>query len=297
MTTLSDLQTIVKPAKATELFKYLQRKHIGGTNNAKGNQFESFFTIFKIAHLWYEDPSNTFFSSQELCFIDDLVIHINKKEIQHYQIKDVKIISWKSGDHPLANDFAYQMNLYQKTKTRAKLHLVVSSKSLAKRLRNNRTKKLTSIVTVNHFPAAISINRLLTLSSVFRKALTKLCALNQPRTDKLEIIAAIILGQWDISDKSKVLLSHLIDQCLTSSPNFFKGGQNNISLQLDTLLKSVKGLTFTTINGTLQWNFNQGTDLGVLPYKIGSREFNQFENDLLNFSTGTTFQTIEHLFI
>lgn len=297
MITLSNLKKITKGAKANELFNYLNHKQTGGANNAKGNLFESFFTTFKIAQFWEQDPLNTIFTSQELCFIDDLVIGLNSKGVYHYQIKDIQYTSWKRGKNNLANDFSFQRKYNYCLGIKSKLYLVVSNKSLAKRLRISRPKKLIKIVTVKHFPATTSVNRLILESPTFRKALSELCALKNPQTDKLETIAAQILGQWDISGKTRVTLGQIRDRCLTSSPHFFKGGGNHISNRLDALLRSVNDLTFTISNGTLEWDFNSGTDNGVLPYKIGSTEFNQFENDLLNFPIGVTFQEIEHLFI
>jgi hypothetical protein len=112
MTTLTQLETIAKPAKAKKLYSYLQHKQTGGINNEKGNRFENFFTAFKIAKLWDEDPIKSFFSAQEFCFIDDLVIRL-KNRIEHYQIKDITNISWKTGPHTLADNFTFQMNLYR----------------------------------------------------------------------------------------------------------------------------------------------------------------------------------------
>jgi hypothetical protein len=175
--------------------------------------------------------------------------------------------------------------------------MVVSGKSLCTRLRNSRSVRLRKFVTVNHFPAASSINRLLASSVPFRNTITSLCALTDPKTDKLETIAAQILGQWEISNKTNVSLGHIKSQCLTSSPHFFKGGGNHVSVQLDTLLRSINGLTFNISNGTLEWSFNNGSDSGALSFQIGSVEFNQFENDILNFPIGTTFETVEYLFI
>jgi len=57
-------------------FEYLSNKNRGGTNNQKGNTFENFFTLYKIAEAFNKniDPENILFSSQAFCFVDDLVI-------------------------------------------------------------------------------------------------------------------------------------------------------------------------------------------------------------------------------
>jgi hypothetical protein len=295
LTTLAQLETIAKPEKANKLYDYLQHKQTGGTNNAKGNKFEAYFTVFKIANLWDKDPGSIFFSAQEFCFVDDLVIRLIQR-IEHYQIKDIINISWKTGPHTLADDFTYQMNLYRINCKKARLYMIVSGKSLCTRLRNSGPVNLRKIVTVKQFPAATSIGRLLTMSGPFRDAITSLCGLTNPRMDKLETIAAQILGQWEISDKTDISLGHLKDQCLTSSPHFFKGGANHVSAPLDALLRSINGLTFNIKSGILEWSFN-GSDTGSLSFKIGSAEFAQFENAILNFSAGTAFQTVEHLFL
>ncbi|MBC7903693.1 MAG: hypothetical protein H7Y27_09725 [Gemmatimonadaceae bacterium] len=293
MVTLAQLQLIAKPTRAQKLFTYLKNKNTGGSNNAKGNRFETYFIAFKIATYWEEDPDQTLFTAQELCFVDDLVVRLLNQPPEYYQIKDVKSISWKGGTHPLEHDFKCQLNLYKK-QTKPRMFLVVSSQTLAKRLRKEASLTLRSSVNILHFPAADSINRLLQINQHFRKCIEGLCALTNPRIDKLEMIAATIIGFWQSSGSSNIPLRLIRDHCLLSSPHYFKGGANYLSGPLDALLNSIIGLTFTISNGTLQWAYN-GTDAGTLSFKIGSAEFVQFENDILQFPAGVSFATIEHL--
>ena len=295
MVTLPQLQLIAKPAKAQKLFTYLKNKNKGGINNAKGNKFETYFTAFKIAEYWEEDPNQTLFTTQEFCFIDDLVIQRLNKSTEHYQIKDVKSLSWKGGTNPLEQDFTCQLSLYKK-QTKPRLFLVVSSQTLAKKLRKERSFTIKKSVNVTHFPAADSINRILQLNQSFRKCIEDLCGLTNPRIDKLEMVAATIIGFWQSNGAPNTPLRVIRNHCLTSSPHYFKGGANHLSGPLEALLNSIIGLTFIISNGTLQWTYN-GTDSGALSFKIGSVEFAQFENDILDFPLGVTFARVEHLFI
>jgi hypothetical protein len=57
-------------------FEYLVNKNRGGVSNNKGNTFENFFALYKIAKSFNENraPGGIYFSSQVFCFVDDLVV-------------------------------------------------------------------------------------------------------------------------------------------------------------------------------------------------------------------------------
>jgi hypothetical protein len=75
MITLEVLEAIFEE-NGEKYFEYLSNKNRGGINNYKGNTFENFFTLYKIVEAFNKniDPRNILFSSQDFCFIDDLVI-------------------------------------------------------------------------------------------------------------------------------------------------------------------------------------------------------------------------------
>src|SRR6059058_5843084 len=117
--------------RGTAYFTYLNNKNRGGLNNSKGNTFENQFAVYKIATAFNEKAAEqaTLFSSQVLCFIDDLVIEKeDKNEVEHYQLKDVQSLIWLDNPHPLKDDFRMQHEVCSANGITATLQLVVSRK-------------------------------------------------------------------------------------------------------------------------------------------------------------------------
>jgi hypothetical protein len=72
--------------------KYFAKKQLGGYINEKGNKYEGYFAVFKIAKYctdFASDRSNITFSAQETAFVDDLIININGRR-ELYQLKTTK---------------------------------------------------------------------------------------------------------------------------------------------------------------------------------------------------------------
>ncbi len=277
-----------------KLFEYLKNKNKGGVNNSKGNIFENFFTVYQIAKFFNSkaNPNDVLFSSQVICFIDDLVIEeIEGKNDCHYQIKDVLALGWNSGDHPIKDDFKKQKELSMKLGINPSLILVVSNKEVHDSLVASMPDEIVDFVKVIHFETASSLNNLIRKNSFIKDELIQMCALVKPSTDKLETLGAILLGSWDSTDKSKVSLKELLSRSYAQNPHFIKGFSTEISQKLSDILKSLERFSYKVENGFLNWDFNE-TDNGVLEYRIGSMEFEQWENDIFN-ATIKSFEDLE----
>ena len=284
MITLEVLKKAFGEDEGEKRFKYLQNKNKGGRNNSKGNSFENFYAVFQISRSFNENlnPEETLFSSQANTFIDDLLIEQIADKIETYfQLKDVARLSWQAGEHPLKDDFFYQHKISIISGINAKFQIVVSDKSVYENLLSDIPGEIIDFVEVVHFESASSLNNLIRKNLLMKEELTKMCALTNPSTDKLETLATIILGAWDASSKSKISLEDILNKSYSLKPNFIKGHLTKLSHTLSKILNSINGFTYEIENGFLKWKFNN-TDEGVLKYGIGSREFEQLENDIFN---------------
>lgn len=211
-------------------------------------------------------------------------------KIEHFQIKDIATLGWKTGNHPLKDDFKNQ-NLVCDISVQSELTLVVSKKDLYTNLKATIPKEIEKFVSVIHFETSISMARLLNINTQIKGEILKMCAIKNPSTYILETIGVSILGVWDGTSKSHVSLKEILQQCNANSPNYIKGFINQISSELRTILSSITGFSFQIQNGYIKWAFNN-TDEGILQYIIGSQEFIQWENDIRN-STFSSFNDIE----
>lgn len=63
---------------------------------------------------------------------------------------------------------------------------------------------------------------------------------------------------------------------------------------VENILQRIDGLAFEVENSYLKWKY-KSTDNGVLPFSIGSKEFLQWEDDLVKKDSSIqTFEDLEH---
>ena len=83
--------------------KYLHNKNRGGNSGQKGNRYEDYFAVYKLAQLArdiLQAGSSIRFSSQLLAFVDDLIIK-HDSNLENYQLKNSSSVSWNQGNHPI----------------------------------------------------------------------------------------------------------------------------------------------------------------------------------------------------
>ena len=119
-----------------------------------------------------------------------------------------------------------------------------------------------------------------------------MCAISNPSSDKLDALGSIILGAWDGTDKTKISLGTLLDNCYGQNPNYIKGFGGRLSEHLKQILDAINGFSYKIENGYIIWTYNT-TDTGTLSYPIGTKEFMQWENDILNLGSINDFELIE----
>lgn len=191
--------------------KYLKRKHQGGKNNSKGNQYENFYIVYCLALLMDEDISkwdDIYLTSQVLdAFVDDLLIEKPTSEKLYHQMKDVKALTWRS--ERLESDFKRQMEISQEMGECFQLHLVYSAKdSFLKEI----PEEISSCTTAIYFPACESLNQLLLSYIPFKDAISKIAVRGEEtKDDELFGIAGTLLGAWNSCEQKAVSLAQIAE--------------------------------------------------------------------------------------
>jgi hypothetical protein len=295
MVTLMQLEASFGKDGAT-LHEYLNNKHRGGINNTKGNVFENFFAVYKIASWWEKaiSPDEIIFSAQVVSFIDDLVIEKTSVPVKkmHYQVKDVQTITWLQGIHSLLNDFTYQHQIYEASGENCELNMVVSRLSLKEELEKNISASISSFTNVIFFSTDNSVSSLLKTNAKFKEKIKSICAISNPHLDTLEATAAILIGAWDSTTKFQISLRQIQDICYRISPNYLKGYSGGISPALATVFAGIEGFFFEMENGYFKWSYND-TDHGILIFPQGTQEYAQWENNMLQLGNVNRFEQLE----
>ena len=124
-----------------ETKNYLQNKNRGGINGEKGSTYENHHALYQIAILardLIEFSQDATICSQDLAFVDDLVIDRGcNNALRNYQLKNSSTVFWGQGDKSIQDDFHKQHILNQAILRGSELYLVVSDLALQKTLSKN----------------------------------------------------------------------------------------------------------------------------------------------------------------
>lgn len=277
--------------------KYLNNKLRGGEVNERGNRYENYFATFRILELINNSPTLTksiYISSQEKAFVDDLLIKVDQ-ERELYQLKSSKKLKWGFGKKikTLNFDFSIQRGIENFHKRNFKLFLTVSNESLRNDLNVSLPKHLKKCTRIILFPYYDSIQKQIENDSKFKDELIKLSALNSPTTDKLESLAATILGAWNSSNKKMIQLEDLYTKIENIGYSFIKARViNNIAADTKSVLDSIPDFKYIISNNYLTWEYKK--DSGFIPYQIGSNEFNIIE-EKIKIENPKNFITLEKI--
>ncbi|HBB33497.1 MAG TPA: hypothetical protein DDZ80_14880 [Cyanobacteria bacterium UBA8803] len=285
-----------------EVLEYLKNKNKGGRVNEKGNTYENFFTVYKLALLSrevLEDEKELSFASQIMTFVDDLIInYLQENFCQHYQLKNTSNLRWGTGLRSIADDFAKQYELNQAVSRRSEITLVVSDSELRERLATDIPEEIAEFSKVNYFHFAPSLPKVLQEEHEFRKAVEYLCAFDNPEPDKVECVASVILGAWVSSDKSNISVVELLEKARQSQPSYIRYlGSQDVQLdpEVKTILAQIEYFTYSISRGFFQWQFANGLEEGTLSYSCETESFRRFQERIKRIKP-TTFEELEILF-
>jgi hypothetical protein len=286
----------------SDVLSYLANKNRGGISGEKGNTYENFFAVYQLALLAKEVIDNKReinFYSQIIAFVDDLII-VCQDDItfQHYQLKNRTDVAWGSGLQSITDDFSKQYALNQSMSRQSKLHLVVSSQELSLRLNESLPAAIKAYSQVLHFPYESSLVKVIAQQPDFQEAIEYLCAFENPAPDKIECVAAVLLGAWVSSDKSGVSVREILIKAQQSTPSFIRSFSQQWQLdpEVESILSNIEGLSYNLTKGFLHWEYGDGLDEGTLPYSIDSDKFRRFQA-LLKRNNPTSFEELEAFLI
>ncbi len=276
---------------------YLKKKLLGGFINQRGNTYENYFALFKIlqnANKYSSALSTIQYSAQETAFVDDLLVLEGTKRFL-YQLKTSKSLGWGSGlIRTLKFDFAIQKKIENFYKRQFELTLVVSFPTLQSSLNSTLPKGLKNCTKIFLFPYHETTSKQILSDPAFKVELETLSALNNPTTNKLDALASCLLGFWEASSKTGVLLSEIISKVENLGYSFIKPRViHRLSHMSKSILDVIPDFKYLESNGYFAWSYKM-TDSGIIPYQIGSKEFNKIENDI-QLNKPTTFKDLEIL--
>ena len=280
--------------------KYLKNKYKGGISNEKGNTYENFFAIYKIALLSaraIEQRTEIKFYSQILSFVDDLVIlYETENKLQHHQLKNSPKIAWGSNLKSISNDFAKQEALNQSINRQSEMVLVVSDRQLQQRLAITCPSEIREFSQAVYFPFRENLMEVVYAVPKFHDAIKYLCAFEDPAPDKIECVAKVLLGVWAADAKSDVSILDILTKAQDSSPSFIRSFDDTLLLDLEiaSILSNITGFSYNLSKGFLHWQYGNNIDQGTIPYRIGHPNFNRFQNRI-KAAKPKTFEAFEVL--
>jgi len=270
-------ETFVSKKLGADVLKTLNNQNRGGKNNAKGNRFEQFFAVYKMAKLYYEAKNDDIeISSQSDCtFVDDLIVYnktVGKKT--SYQLKDSKKVYWHNnkGISPYFSR-QYQLDMEFHELNASETVLVLADDSVYKLRSTDIPANIRSHTRCIHFSNLDTVNQMLMDNLNFKKAISHVCAYPD-ELDKLEVVTRQLIGVWAADSQAEKSLRKLMALARSSKPDFFKLEHDDI-LPLDSdikaLLDGIDGLYYEIREGYLHYSYRNFK--GQVKPRNGTPEF------------------------
>ncbi|GAB1538620.1 hypothetical protein NUACC21_12820 [Scytonema sp. NUACC21] len=282
----------------TQAVEYIQRKNAGGISSSKGIQYEDIFAVYQLALLSrcvMEENQDIIFFNQCFAFVDDLVIDCkNEALLRHYQLKNSSSVSWGEGEKSIYDDFQKQYHLNKSIFRESELWLVVPSEELQERLLVSMPDNIKNYSKILYFCFEKSLSKIIAKENNFRRSLEYLSAFENPDPDKLECLAAVLLGAWVASDKSNVSIMDILKKTQDFIPSYIRSFQTELQLdpEVDKILSAIDGFTYNLTRGFLRWEFQNGLDEGTLSYSIETKRFQKFQK-LIKKNKPSSFEELE----
>lgn len=281
----SALDAFVQESIGKDALKSLNYQCTGGNNNAKGNNHESYFAVYKLVKAFNDAPDeNIEISSQDKAFVDDLVVLNKSKNTKtSYQLKDSKSVYWhkKKGISPYFQR-QYKVDKMFYNINESETVLVLAQDSVYQLRSNDIPSSISAHTRCMHFANYDSPNKMLIENAQFKAEIGKICvAPNQ--TDKLEVVVKFLIGAWSTHGGTERKVSRLMELAKKGvEPDFFKSGDSALSLdpQISKILDKISGMTYTIDNNFLIYKY--GDFEGTVRNKLDTPEFKSISDRLIN---------------
>lgn len=282
--------------------EYAANKLRGGANGNKGTRYEDFFMAAQVAAAAVkklQDPTlpDPHVKGQAPGFVDDLRIATDKST-DYFQLKNQAKLSWSAGEHPIADDFVYQVTLSNYRGEPSPItNLVVSSVELASSLASTVPDKIEGHTKVHHFPWTETANRLLLECPELRQQVAELSHCESPTDDAIYGAFCMLLIACSEHPQGATV-SELVaaaGKLLPGQLRLLPTDTDWASLLEPTFrraLAEIQGLVYSVNRGFFHWSAF-GTS-GVFSSSVLSEEFKQFQNDIAH-RQPKTFEEFEEV--
>lgn len=279
-----------------ETKNYLQNKNRGGINGEKGSTYENHHALYQVAVLardLIEFSQDATICSQDLAFVDDLVIDRGgNNALRNYQLKNSSTVFWGQGDKSIQDDFHKQHILNQAILRGSELYLVVSDSALQRTLSKNCPESIRDFSQVVYFPYQKQLSKLLESFSGLKEAIQYLCPFEE--VDKVECAAGVLLGAITSSDRSNLSVREILEKASAFSPSYIRslGEELSIDPQVAIILSNIKDFTYNVSKGFLFWDYGGGIFTGTVTHRIDSESFGKIQRLVKQFKP-TSFADIQ----
>jgi hypothetical protein len=271
-----------------ETLRYFEKKQTGGMANQKGSRYEDFFSIMKLAELFFLLMNNRVerdieIRAQAEAFVDDLVIsdklHSNQ---HHFQLKNTDNVNWGQGNKTISDDFSKQKQLNDKLGIEVtRTVLVCSNQTRVESLNQKLPNAIHEFAKVLFFPEAETLNQLILQHPVFKQTIENICFSRD--SDKLQALATVILGHWSNRKTTVYSAKELLSELQETFPNYLAVTSEMADLlpEVKEIFANIKNFSYFIENGYLSWKYASGLDSGTIPYPVNSEEFLSFQRAVI----------------
>jgi hypothetical protein len=290
----------IQACLGSDAAQYATNKHKGGSSGNKGTRYEDFFIANKVVEAAAQlielpmspDPH---IQGQHLGFVDDLRIAWPART-HYFQLKNACIVTWLTGEHPIATDFHCQKVLSEHcAEPDPHTSLVVSTSTLADSLAANMPAHIQDHTSVEHFPWHPTINRLVMERPALQGQLAELTHIEQATLDALSgTFGAVLMS----------CLQHpggaTVREIMVHASRMFPGQlrllpptenwENHLLPEFKRVLDAIQGLSYGASRGFFHW-MGFGTS-GVFGSSVLSEAFQEFQRNIIQ-TEPTTFEAFE----
>lgn len=289
----ADVKKLITDTFGDQVCSYVCNKKRGGDNGRKGVRYEDAFFVYKTAEIaikYLSEPRPwPLVQGQVFGFVDDVVVNESHRTDYH-QLKNVKSITWSSGEHPLETDFCNQYTIAQALgELNPRTYLVVADEDLRARLEATIPQAIAPYTAVLYFPYAEgSLNRLVLESGELQTVLAALSKSSNPSLDQIEgVFGVLTMALLQYPDGGRV--DELLRAANVRIPNLLRSldvvNEKQFLLpEFESALAGIPGLTYSFDKGFFSWNAF-GTS-GIFETDCGSAEFAKFQADVVHTRPG-----------
>lgn len=285
---IAEIEEKIETLFGQDVVKYFKKKLEGSKSNQKGSRYEDFFALFKLIELFHifmaKNMQNDIqMYTSAVAFVDDLLISDQYHNSQrHFQLKNTGHVRWEEGSkNSITDDFRKQKLLNDAFNIQnTYIFLVCSDEIKVQNLKREIPSTIENFSRVVFFPNAETLNHLLLSHKEFKEALKKICFSNE--SDKLELLAKIILGHWSDQKTTNNSVQELFAYLQSKTPNYLKIDVDvGLIHEAKNILSDITGFSYVVENGYFKWSYGDGLDSGEFRYPINSELFLDFQRKLI----------------